>query len=483
MNFEEALSQIHALSPELSVLKQEIFAGAWQGLTYEQIIETTLERREDGYDQSYIKAQGAELCRALSQLLKVPVRKRSFGEDIQRGLQQPHLHPTSTSPLTPPSSPPAVLDSLTIRWVGREELVESLVQRVAGDCRVLMLVGLTGIGKTALSARLLTDTRLQTQFGAQKAVLCDRELPNFEHLMTAIFGSTSPLHATGQIPPEQRVTQIMARLKTQPCLLVLDMVEELLAPDSEGRPQFSDPTFAHLLEQIIRADAMPSRIILTSQEQPPQPWQGRYPERSHRQRLAGLTGAESLELMQQWGAIPANAETEALLHRIIRVYEGHPLALQVIAGEIGSDPYAGDIAAYWSEYGHEIEQIEHQKADPELAGRGDRCQLVSYRPVLQEMVRDRIQQVFLRLQTANFLAYRLLVMAAIYRRPVEPAAWYRLLDDLPQEQVRQAFGNLERRYLIERERYHSRILYRQHSLIRCIALQHLAQFEEMVLPG
>jgi hypothetical protein len=479
MNFEEALAQINFLQPEMPVLKQEIFEGAWQGLTYEQIIETTMHRREDSYDLSYIKAQGAELCRELTDLLQVQVRKRSFQEDVIRGLQQPHLQPYLPSPSTPPSA----LDSATIRWVGREDLVEVLVQRLSTDCRVLMLVGLTGIGKTALSARLLLDPRLQTQFGVQKAILCDRELPNFEHLTNEIFGTTNYPNVERQTSPEQVVNQIVAHLKTQPCLLVLDMVEELLTPDGEGRPKFSDPTFAHLLEQIIRTEQMPSRVILTSQEQPPLPFQGRYPERSHLQRLTGLTDLEALELMRQWGAIPYSDQDEALLLRMIRLYEGHPLALQVIAGEIGTEPYNSDIESYWSEYGHEFEVVEQQREAQELEGKSDHYQLVCYRPQLQDRVRDRIERVFSRLQTTYPLAYRLLIMAAIYRRPVEPAAWYRLVDDFPDEQVRQAFCNLERRYLIERERYQSQILYRQHSLIRCITLQHLAQIDEEVFPA
>ena len=42
-------------------------------------------------------------------------------------------------------------------WVGRDELIESLSDRIRGNCRLLMLVGMTGIGKTALGERLAVE--------------------------------------------------------------------------------------------------------------------------------------------------------------------------------------------------------------------------------------------------------------------------------------------------------------------------------------
>jgi hypothetical protein len=473
MNFEEALAQILDLYPEMPPLKQEIFQGAWQGWTYEAIIDAIAAQREKVYELSYIRAQGAELCKELSARLRVTVEKRSFQADVTRGLTLPHV----SSNLTTPSA----LDA-AIRWVGRSNLVECLIQQLRGECRVLMLVGLTGIGKTALAARLLADPCLQAQFEVQKVVICDRDRPNFEDLTQTVLGTHAIHPPELQSSPQQVMTAMIARLKSQPCVLVLDMVEELLTTDREGRLQFCDPTFTQLLDGIIRAEEMPSRVILTAQEQPPLPWQGRYAARSQRHRLSGLTESESLHLFAAWGVMTSSPEAENLLRRIIRLYEGHPLALRVLTGEIAAAPYEGDVAPYWAEFGDEFIRVEQQKAAAEVNGSGDRWGLADYRPQLQDIVRDRIEHTFARLQTASPLAYRLLVMAAVYRRGVEPAGWYRLMDDYPAEIARQAFLDLECRYLIERERYQTQILYRQHSLIRSVALQHLNHIEEEVSP-
>jgi hypothetical protein len=42
-------------------------------------------------------------------------------------------------------------------WVGRDNLINDLSSRVRGSCRLLILVGITGIGKTALGERLAVE--------------------------------------------------------------------------------------------------------------------------------------------------------------------------------------------------------------------------------------------------------------------------------------------------------------------------------------
>jgi len=284
MNADEALNQVEHLLiarslPTLPYPQSAIFKGAWDGLTYEEISDQPRKR----YEVSYIRELGAELCKQLSEVLGVKVRKPTFQEDVIEGLerrscQNPEPQPNFTQlyPTFTPLAPVPALDSAEVRWVGREDLVERLVQRLLGDCRLLMLVGLTGIGKTALAARLLTDRVLHPTLPIQKVLALDHTLPNFEHLASEILGAAAIADADLQNNSDKLIAAMVARLKTQPCLLVLDMVEEILTRDRPGTTRFTEPAFDRFLEQVIRADTMPSRVILTSQERPPSLYQGRH---------------------------------------------------------------------------------------------------------------------------------------------------------------------------------------------------------------
>ncbi|MDJ1185933.1 ATP-binding protein, partial [Roseofilum casamattae] len=42
-------------------------------------------------------------------------------------------------------------------WVGRENTISELEEKVKSSCRVLVLLGITGIGKTALAERLAAE--------------------------------------------------------------------------------------------------------------------------------------------------------------------------------------------------------------------------------------------------------------------------------------------------------------------------------------
>jgi hypothetical protein len=105
MNADEALDQIDRLlqaqaAPLLNP-KRAIFRGAWDDLTYPKMM---LEWRRE-YDLSYIKAQGAQLCRQLTQLLGVSVKKRTFQEDVLEGLAQRSRQAPTYLPLTSLTTP------------------------------------------------------------------------------------------------------------------------------------------------------------------------------------------------------------------------------------------------------------------------------------------------------------------------------------------------------------------------------------------
>ena len=473
MDGEEALQQIETLlshqGESLGYPKRAIFLGAWQGLSYEAMI-LTWDRE---YDHSYIKAQGAELCRLLSRLLGLKVTKPTFRQAVGDGLRQwqaqvnqgnsPPICPCESGPPTS-DRPPYIsqLDGQEIRWVERGTIVPTLIQKLQQDCRLLFIVGLTGIGKTSLATRLLVDETLNQQLPDPVAIVLDPTSKNFETLVHKLLDDHLLQEETIQQQPDQIIARLLQRLTEQPTLVVLDMLEEVLQADGQGGYQFMEPLLATLLVKFLKAEEMPSRIILTSQDRPPTLAEGRYEGRIHWEKLSGLTIDQALQLFEQWGILATTEEEQVILQHTIQVYEGHPLALRVIAGEMGED-YEGSILDYWHEYRQELQA--DQPVPP----------LDCYSPSLADKVKTRIERTVDRLHQTEPLAYRLLCMAAKMRIPTEREAWLFLLCDYPREEAIWAFQTLQRRFLVEVESNSTRRLYRLHSLIRRIASAHLQQ--------
>ena len=416
-------------------------------------------------------------------LLKCSFNEWGMGRDADGEKGTEGKIQTSYYAITPsPSHPLSSVDDGATRWVGREKLITQLNHRLLEDCRVLSIVGITGIGKTALAMRLTLELEVTQLLPKLYSVSLDRESPNFEVLARRVLGEQAATDEQLQKDSDVLVRAMISKLQAHPCLLLLDMVEEILEPDHQGRHQFIDSGLAKFLEQVVKVEQMPSRIILTSQDQPPIIAEGRYPERSHIERLKGLEESEALELFEAWDVrIQTQVDLENL-KRIIHVYEGHPLALRVIAGEIREAPYNGDVQAYWHEYGYEIEEAERLKAVPEEKSRQDKPRLDRYSIGLTDLVKKRIDRTFTRLYQSDRLACLMLCQGAVYRRAVERQAWLLMICEYPYEAQVLAFQTLQRRFLLEEECTERKVIYRLHSLIRRVAIDYLPKIEQEVLP-
>lgn len=363
---------------------------------------------------------------------------------------------------------------MKLALVGRESLVEALTEKIQGNCRVLMLVGITGIGKSSLAVRLSLEPRIAQTWSVIKLIRFDPNQNAFEQFARQLLGM--PSNSEFDQNPQKLVDDLVTHLQTHLCLLLLDMVEEILAAGGRGELRYKDILFAKLFDQLLKVEPMLSRLILTSQDRPPVMADGRYQERSHLEQLKGLNAAEAFELFAIWEVHPKTDKEAEYLQRIIQVYEGHPLALRVIAGEIRETPYCSDIQAYWHDYGQEIVAVEQQKA-ADLRSNADSMTLTHYSISLTDLVKCRIERTFSSLQISSPLAYVLLYMGATYRCSVERTAWLILIADSPKEAQITAFQILQRRFLLETDYTLGRVLYRLHSLIRSIALQHLTNSE------
>ncbi|PZO58524.1 MAG: ATP-binding protein [Phormidesmis priestleyi] len=364
-------------------------------------------------------------------------------------------------------------------WVGRELLTQALTDKLSESCRLMLLTGLAGIGKTALSERLAIE--LQTK--ATRYRLLRENFDNQEQSTDFVSFAARLLESCNQpVLPEERsqsaplTRRLVAHLQTTPTLILIDSLEHILKGDEvKGWSEFVDDSYVTFFQAILASNTFQSRFILTSQELPAQIVEAgsRYLSTWHRQPISGLSEPEQQALFEKTGFT-----LSADLTRIGRAYEGHPLALRTILGEIGDRPFFGNVDAYWKRYGSEIEAVEKSIAEAaagNTTGADDKWQLDRFTRALRRNVQQRLEQTFDRLQQDARYAYILLCETAVYRCPVPEDWWLSHLEDWDQNDHQQmmALDVLRDRYLVEEMTEDTELLLRQHNLIRSLALAHL----------
>ena len=226
-------------------------------------------------------------------------------------------------------------------FTGREEELAELAHWMVHErCRLVAILGMGGIGKSALVS--LLGKHLAPQFDA---VLWRslRDAPSCEDLVAnclTFFSDTPPT----EFPPllEQRINQLIARLHARRCLLVLDNLETLLeAEDPEGNYRAGYQGYGRLIERLGESTHQ-SCAVLTSREKPREieALEGqRGPVRSL--RLVGLSEEAARSLLQDKDL---RGDSSAWL-QLIASYAGNPLALKIV-GQAIVDLFAGDIVPF-----------------------------------------------------------------------------------------------------------------------------------------
>lgn len=394
---------------------------------------------------------------------------------------------------TPPSSQNSTVEFFAYddAWVGRENLIAKLTTKLKESCRLLILVGISGIGKTALAEKLAVELHqefLQGDWSKFRQENFDNEQETKDFRSVAIrwlhkWGTS--LTEDDYKDVERLLYKLVNRLRQHPYLIIIDSLEKILVGnEDEGWSDFQDELWVRFFEQFLASPECQSRIILTSQDFP-----GQIPERYHNfwesKPLTGLRESEQLQLFEKTGLeVQENSPNLPYLQRIGNAYEGHPLALRVIGGEIGSKPFNGNVVAYWKRYGNEIEEvekaIEEAKTKGITAGADDKFQLDRYTRQLRKSVRARLDKAFSRLPLN---AYRLICTAAIFRCEVPESFWLGNLEDwdcsVDEQEV--ALLTLGDRFLLEEvgvDESSGEFLLRQHNLIRSVSLEHLKKLDE-----
>ena len=210
-------------------------------------------------------------------------------------------------------------------FYGRPDELATLTQWITIDrCRLIALLGMGGIGKSALAVRLAEQLAPLFEFVIWRSL---RYTPSLEKLLfelTQLLSERTDLSQSNTI--EEQISSLIEGLQRHRVLLVLDGWETVLSSgDFAGHYREGYKSYGELLQRVGQ-ESHKSCLLLTSREKTPEIslLEGRTaPVRSL--NLPGLGEAaqeifraEDLSDKEQWS-------------RLIQIYRGNPLVLQVIA--------------------------------------------------------------------------------------------------------------------------------------------------------
>lgn len=353
-------------------------------------------------------------------------------------------------------------------WVGREAEIRELSEKLRKECRILIITGITGQGKTALAERL-ASVELGEEWQRLPAVNFDdgvsRDFVGAADVLLTRLGETVTPQERSQ--PDFLLNRLVEKLRSHRYLVQIDSVEVLLQKGDENqvRNEFEDARWWEFFQQLLAGGECQSRLILTSQHLPTE-FTIEYNKFWHKKPLSGLSETEQLQLFsklfeEQGKEILPDSEAAGYLLRMGNTYEGHPLLIEVLAGEILEHPYNGNVVAYWRKHQQEFAAIAPARNSEEL----------------ERNVKDRVRETLKRLEKDVPYAYTLLLRSSVYRLPVTEDFWLAMLQGLNDEEKTSALGTLKYRYLVEIDRVtdDGKDVLRQHNLIRSVAYQHLIE--------
>ena len=229
-------------------------------------------------------------------------------------------------------------------FFGRTDELATLQKWIVKDrCRSILLLGIGGIGKTALSIKIAQLVQSEFDFVIWRSL---RNAPSLSELLSDTIQFISVRQETN-LPAKinQKINLLLKYLRKSKCLLILDNVESILETNALKIGSYYRQGYESYgqLFKVIGETQHQSCLLITSREKPQNFYilEGENLQVRSLQ-LTGIKQAEAKDIFQTKGLFEGS---ENDWQKILERYGGNPLALKIVASTI-QDFFEGNITEF-----------------------------------------------------------------------------------------------------------------------------------------